>query len=255
MGDVAQRDPQREVVELFDGLAPRYDRLGYVLSLGQDRRWRRELVAHLADRPAARILDVATGPGGIAAALRQATGAFVVGVDLTWPMLAMAARNLRRRGDKRVVLVQASADQLPFREGVFDAVSFSYLLRYVADPAATVRELARPLRAGGAMASLEFHVPPRRGWRYLWWLYTRLLLPLAGRALGGHEWQEVGQFLGPSISGHYRRHPVAVTTAAWAAAGIAGVQARLMSVGGGIVMWGRKTQRASAGGDDRRAAA
>lgn len=240
MAGARQDDPTRAAVELFDGLADRYDLLGYVLSLGQDRAWRRELVAHVGERPAARVLDVATGPGGIAAALRGATGAFVVGVDLTWPMLARAAENLRRRGDRRVALVQASGDRLPFREGAFDAVAFSYLLRYVADPAATVRELARPLRAGGTMASLEFHVPQRPWWRALWWLYTRLVLPVAGRLLGGREWQHVGNFLGPSISGHYRRHPVDATLAAWRAGGLPDAQARVMSVGGGVVMWGRR---------------
>lgn len=255
MAGAPQGDPNHAAVELFDGLADRYDLLGGLLSLGQDRVWRRELVAHVRERPAARVLDVATGPGGIATALRQATGAFVVGVDLTWPMLARAAENLRRRGDGRVTLVQASGDRLPFRDGAFDAVAFSYLLRYVADPAATVAELARPLRAGGTMASLEFHVPPRPWWRALWWVYTRCVLPVAGRILGGREWQHVGSFLGPSISGHYRRHPVDATRAAWAAAGLPGVQVRVMSVGGGVVMWGRKAARATAGEGDRREAA
>jgi demethylmenaquinone methyltransferase/2-methoxy-6-polyprenyl-1,4-benzoquinol methylase len=110
----------------------------------------------------------------------------------------------------------------------------------VADPPATLRELARPLRSGGTLASLEFHVPPNRFWRAWWWAYTRGVLPLAGRLLGGRPWQEVGHFLGPSISGHYREHPVSTTGDAWRGAGLRDVGVRLMSLGGGLVMWGRK---------------
>ena len=230
----------RQALELFDGLPDRYDRLGYLLSFGQDRRWRRELVEHVRSRPAARVLDVATGPGGIAAALRRSTGAFVVGLDLTWPMLAKAQANLRARGDRRVVLVQARGEQLPFREGAFDAVSFSYLLRYVEDPAATIDGLARVVAPGGTLASLEFHEPAGRGWKALWWCYTRAVLPFAGRLLGGREWEEVGHFLGPSISTHYRRFSVDRTVRAWEEAGLTGVGTRVMSVGGGLVMWGTK---------------
>jgi demethylmenaquinone methyltransferase/2-methoxy-6-polyprenyl-1,4-benzoquinol methylase len=125
----ASGDPNQLAAALFDELAPRYDRLGYLLSFGQDRRWRRELVDHVREQPTSRVLDVATGPGGVATALRRATGAFVVGLDLTWPMLAAGKANHERRGDHRVAVVQARAEALPFREGAFDAVAFSYLLR------------------------------------------------------------------------------------------------------------------------------
>ena len=236
----------RAAVDLFDGLPERYDRLGYVLSFGQDRRWRRELVDRMRAQPALRVLDVATGPGGIAYAVRRATGAFVVGVDLTWEMLAKAQANLHARGDRRVALVQATGERLPFRDGAFDAVSFSYLLRYVEDPASTIAELARTVAPGGTLASLEFHEPSAPLWRTLWWGYTRAVLPVAGRLLGGREWEEVGRFLGPSISGHYRRFPVDRTVRAWEAAGLTGVGALVMSAGGGLVMWG--TKRRPAGG-------
>jgi demethylmenaquinone methyltransferase/2-methoxy-6-polyprenyl-1,4-benzoquinol methylase len=252
MASTAQTSPNRAATELFDGLAPRYDRLGYVLSFGQDRRWRRELVEHVRERPAARVLDVATGTGGIARALRTATGAFVVGVDLTWEMLAAGRAAHERAGDRRVAVVQARAEQLPFRDGAFDAVGFSYLLRYVADPAATLQELSRPLKPGGTLASLEFHVPPAPAWRGLWWCYTRTVLPAAGRLLGGREWQHVGSFLGPSISGHYRRLPLRRHVKIWEDAGIRQVGTRLMSVGGGLVMWGRKATEPARGRESSR---
>lgn len=236
----SRSDPNRFATDLFDGLADRYDLLGYLLSFGQDRRWRQEMVGHLRAGPGSRVLDVATGPGGIALAERRATGATVVGLDLTAEMLAKARANLTSRGETGIKLVQGRAEQLPFETGSFDAVTFSYLLRYVSDPQAVLDELARVVRPGGTVASLEFHEPENRLWRGLWWCYTRAVLPLAGRLLGGREWQIVGQFLGPSISSHYRRYPVSWTVDAWRRAGLAGVGTRVMSVGGGLVMWAVK---------------
>jgi demethylmenaquinone methyltransferase/2-methoxy-6-polyprenyl-1,4-benzoquinol methylase len=164
----------------------------------------------------------------------------VVGLDLTATMLARARQNLASRQEGGVHLVQGRGEELPFADGAFDAVSFTYLLRYVADPAATIAELARVLRPGGSLSSLEFHLPPSPLWRGLWWGYTRWVLPVAGWLTGGREWFEVGRFLGPNISRHYRRYPLAWTVEAWTRAGIDGVGSRLMSLGGGLVMWGTK---------------
>jgi demethylmenaquinone methyltransferase/2-methoxy-6-polyprenyl-1,4-benzoquinol methylase len=90
------------------------------------------------------------------------------------------------------------------------------------------------------VASLEFLVPASRFWRFWWWLYTRLLLPAGGWLTGGREWFEVGRFLGPNISSHYRRYPVEWTVEAWQRAGFVDVRVRRMSLGGGLVMWGRR---------------
>ena len=225
---------------VFAGLPARYDRQAYLLSFGQDRRWRRAVASRVAAERPRRVLDVATGPGGVAMAVAARTGADVVGVDLNEPMLRAGAA--RHNGHFRVAV--ARADQLPFPDGSFDAITFSYLLRYVNDPAATVAEMARCLRTGGTLASLEFCVPPRPGWRAAWWAYTRLALPVLGAVTGGPAWYRVGRFLGPSISDHYRRYPLAWHVSAWQAAGLAEVGTRLMSLGGGLVMWGRKSQEA-----------
>jgi demethylmenaquinone methyltransferase/2-methoxy-6-polyprenyl-1,4-benzoquinol methylase len=227
---------------VFTGLPDRYDRLAYLLSLGQDRRWRGAVAGAVAQGRPGRVLDVATGPGGVALAVAARTGAHVVGVDLNEPMLR-AGLGRRPPGSGLRVAV-GRAGQLPFPDGAFDAVTFSYLLRYVDDPAATVAEMARCLRPGGIMASLEFSVPPRPGWRAAWWCYTRLALPVLGAAAGGPAWYRVGRFLGPSISAHYRRYPLDWHVAAWRAAGLTDVTTRLMSLGGGLVMWGRKGQGA-----------
>ncbi len=226
---------------VFRGLPARYDRLAYLLSFGQDRRWRRAVVDAVAAGRPDRVLDVATGPAGVALALARRTGARVYGVDLTEDMLRQGASNVRAAGlADRVHLALARGEQLPFRDADLDAVAFSYLLRYVDDPAATVAELARCVRPGGVLAGLEFAVPPNRVWRGLWWLYTRLVLPAAGLLTGGPAWWRVGRFLGPSISGHYRRFPVEDHRRAWRDAGIVDVRVRRMSLGGGLVMSGRK---------------
>lgn len=233
--------PNRFASDLFDGLPANYDKLANILSLGQDRRWRREVVKHIGDTGSpGLVLDVATGPAGIALAIRSATGAQVVGVDLTRAMLDRARKNLSLRNESGIHLIQGRGEQLPFPDHTFDAVSFSYLLRYVADPDATIQELVRVLRPGGTLANLEFHVPPAPWWHASWWFYTRVVLPSAGWVMGGKEWFNVGRFLGPNISQHYRKYSVPWTIEAWNRAGIEDAQAQLMSLGGGLVMWGTK---------------
>ena len=237
----SRTSPDAFARSLFAGLPPRYDRLAAVLSLGQDRRWRREMIDHAIATDPTVVLDVATGPAGVALALADRSDARIVGIDLSADMLGQGRRNVESAGhDHRITLVLGQAEHLPFPDAAFDALTFTYLLRYVADPAATIAELARVVRPGGAVASLEFGIPPNRWWRGWWWLYTRALLPVAGAALGGRAWFDVGRFLGPSISAHYRRLPLAATVAAWEAAGLTEVGVRRMSLGGGLVMWGRR---------------
>lgn len=237
---VRSPDPNRFAQELFTGLPARYDLLAEVLSLGQNRRWRRAMVDHVVPAAPERILDVATGTAGVALELVRRSPGRVVGVDLTDAMLRRGQDNVLRRGvEGRITLVAGRAEQLPFPDQAFDGLTFTYLLRYVADPAATLRELARVVKPGAPVASLDFFVPPQVFWRGWWWLYTRALLPAAGR-VGGRPWMTVGRFLGPNISGHYRRYPLSWTVDAWREAGFVDVGVRLMSLGGGLVMWGRK---------------
>jgi demethylmenaquinone methyltransferase/2-methoxy-6-polyprenyl-1,4-benzoquinol methylase len=226
---------------LFAGLPARYDRLAAVLSLGQDGRWRREMVDHVAHADPGSVIDVATGPAGVALQLATRTNAWVTGIDLSTDMLGQGRRNVRGASlDDRITFVLGKGEQLPFADGSFDAMTFTYLLRYVEAPAATLVELARVVRPGGVIANLEFAVPPNAFWRWMWRLYTRAVLPVAGAALGGRPWYDVGRFLGPNIEDHYRRFPIADHLDAWTAAGIEDIGIRTMSLGGGVVMWGRK---------------
>jgi demethylmenaquinone methyltransferase/2-methoxy-6-polyprenyl-1,4-benzoquinol methylase len=245
--DRSRTEPSAFAQQLFDGLPRRYDALEELLSFGQNRRWRTAMVdAVAAMRPAPRrVLDVATGTAGVALMLTDRTSAEVTGVDLTEEMLRRGRDRVAARGaTDRVRLVAGQAERLPFPDQAFDALTFTYLLRYVADPAATLAELARVVRPGGVVASLEFAVPPAPVWLPAWRLYTRVVLPSAGFLTGGREWAHVGRFLGPSIEQHYRRYPVEAHLEMWRAAGLEDVQARTMSLGGGLVMWGRRGESA-----------
>ncbi len=216
--------------ELFAPLGPTYDRVGALLSFGQDPRWRRFLVSRLP-RDRGHVLDVATGTGLVAAELVRREFR-VTGVDQSPEMLAGAQA---RFGD-RVELVEASAESLPFADATFDHLTFTYLLRYVAEPAGTLAELARVVRPGGVVASLEFGVPEGIA-RPAWELYVRAGLPLAGRALR-NGWGEVGDFLGGSIRSYWQAYPLERQLELWRAAGLVEVEVRRLSLGGGVVMWG-----------------
>jgi demethylmenaquinone methyltransferase / 2-methoxy-6-polyprenyl-1,4-benzoquinol methylase len=218
--------------ELFAPLGPSYDRVGATLSFGQDPRWRRFLVSRLP-RDGGHVLDVATGTGLVAAELVR-RGFRVTGVDQSTEMLAEA----RRRFTDDVDLVEASAESLPLDSQTFDHLTVTYLLRYVSDPGATIAELARVVRPGGVMASLEFGLP-RGPARPAWELYVRAGLPLAGRLLR-HGWSEVGDFLGASVRSYWEAYPLERQLELWAAAGIREVRVRRLSLGGGVVMWGRR---------------
>jgi demethylmenaquinone methyltransferase/2-methoxy-6-polyprenyl-1,4-benzoquinol methylase len=237
----SRRHPNRFARQLFDGLPSRYDRLAELLSMGQNARWRHAMVAAIEPARPTSVIDVATGPAGVALEIARRTQATVTGVDLTEEMVRRGQDNVRRLGrTDRIRFVVGRGEQLPFADGTFDALTFTYLLRYVADPGATIRELVRVVKPGGVIANLEFHVPPNPVWRVLWVLYTRAILPIAGWLTGGREWFEVGRFLGPSISQHYRVYPTQWHVQAWRDAGLQDVHVRLMSLGGGLVMWARK---------------
>src|SRR6185437_2686825 len=185
--------------------------------------------------------DVASGTAGVALQLARRTSADIVGVDLTRNMLARGQENVVEAGmDQRVGLVAGRAEQLPFSDRTFDALTFTYLLRYVENPQATLSEMARVVKPGGTVASLEFFLPPSRFWWFWWWLYTRMVLPVGGWLTGGREWFRVGRFLGPNISQHYQSYSLSWTKDAWREAGFENVGVRVMSLGGGLVMWGTR---------------
>jgi len=229
----------RHARELFAPLGPTYDRYARLLSFEQDPRWRSFLVSRIpAD--AQRVLDVASGTAAVALELvRAAPARTVVGIDQSPEMLAAGRERVAHEGlSERIALREGRAEDLPFADAEFDALTFTYLLRYVDDVPATIRELARVVRPGGTVAMLEFGLP-RGAWRPLWELYVRVGLPAAG-AVVSPGWGGVGRFLGPSIRDFWRDWPEARLLDAWRDAGLAQAEARRLSLGGGIVVWGTR---------------
>ena len=176
------------------------------------------------------VLDVAAGTGSITRLLTS-RGLRVVSLDQSPEMMRMASS----RGATTIV---GTAERLPFVDNTFDGVTFGYLLRYVEDVSNSMSELSRVVRSGGVVAMVEFG-KPQGTWYPAWWLYTRTLLPLAG-AMIGSGWWEVGRFLGPSIDAFVRRYPPERLAVIWCKAGLSDVEYALMSLGGGLVMWGRR---------------
>ena len=224
-----------DAVELFAPLGPTYDRYARLLSFGQDPRWRRFLVSRLDVRPDETVLDVATGTAAVAIELVRRTGCRVIGLDQSPEMLATGRERVAKAGlADRIELVEGSAERLPFDDASFDGLTFTYLLRYVDDPAATMRELVRVVKPGSTIAMLEFGLP-RGPARPAWELYVRVGLPVAG-AIVSRGWRRVGSFLGPSIREFHHRYDLVEL---WEQAGIEHVQRRRLSLGGGVVLWGR----------------
>jgi demethylmenaquinone methyltransferase/2-methoxy-6-polyprenyl-1,4-benzoquinol methylase len=226
---------------LFAGIAPQYERMGALLSFGQDERWRRFLVSKTNAMPGSWVLDVASGTQLVSRALAARKNVRVVALDQSEEMLR-AGREPNRiaaLGD-RIAPVHARAEHLPIGDGAFDALTFTYLLRYVDDPAGTVRELARVIRPGGSVAMLEFHVPRSTIARAGWWLHTRLLMRVLGAATSP-AWARTVAFLGPDISRFVSSHPLEAWVRWFQRAGIQHVRTRTFLFGSAVVLWGVKT--------------
>jgi demethylmenaquinone methyltransferase / 2-methoxy-6-polyprenyl-1,4-benzoquinol methylase len=229
----------RAAQALFAPLGETYDRYARLLSFGQDPRWRAFLVNRIEPDPEATVLDVACGTAAVSIELVRRYGCRVFGVDQSAEMLAAGRARVDAAGlRKRIRLEEGRAEHLPFEDASFDGLTFTYLLRYVDDPAATMKELARVVRPGGRIAMLDFFVPAGAA-RPAWELYVRIGLPVLGRAVSP-GWGEVGTFLGPSIRGFWKNHPVEEIVGAWRDAGIDDVEGRRLSLGGGLVLWGTR---------------
>jgi demethylmenaquinone methyltransferase / 2-methoxy-6-polyprenyl-1,4-benzoquinol methylase len=225
---------------LFTTIAPQYSWMGAVMSFGQDARWRRFMVSTVNAVPGSVVLDVAAGTGLVSRELAARRRLRVVSLDISEPMLRAGLPANREAGlGDRIWPVLAPAERLPFDDGAFDALTFTYLFRYVDDPAATMRELARVVRPGGSISSLEFHVPQQPLLRVGWYAYTRGALPVLG-SLAGSAWRRTGRFLGPSVERYDRRAPLPEQVRWWQEAGVVHVRSRVLSLGAGVVVWGVK---------------
>jgi demethylmenaquinone methyltransferase/2-methoxy-6-polyprenyl-1,4-benzoquinol methylase len=225
---------------IFTGIAPQYSWMGAVWSFGQDGRWRRTMASKVNALPGERVLDVAAGTGLVSRELAARKLVKVMSLDRSAPMLLSGLpANVAAGLADQITPVLARAEHLPFADDTFDAVTFTYLLRYVDDPQAVLAELVRVLRPGGTIASLEFHVPDQPVLHAGWRLYTRTVMPAVGGVVS-RSWFRTGRFLGPSIQRFYDRAPLAEQVRWWQIAGVRHVRSRVMSLGSGVVIWGVK---------------
>jgi ubiquinone/menaquinone biosynthesis methyltransferase len=221
--------PPDDARRIFDGIGDTYEKAGALLSFGQDARWRAKLIARVGADQQDVVLDVATGTGLVARGLRERYGCEVIGLDRSADMLRAASAR-----DGHIPLVRARAESLPFPDESFDHVTFTYLLRYVDDQAATTRELARVVRPGGRIVSLDFGVPRNPVLRTMWRVYTTIGLPLIGRAISP-QWASVGAFLRGSIERFDRADRSSDVDRYWREAGLTDVEVTRMSFGAGVV--------------------
>jgi demethylmenaquinone methyltransferase/2-methoxy-6-polyprenyl-1,4-benzoquinol methylase len=228
--------------DLFAPLGPRYDRLAALLSLGQDPRWRKALVARCPVTADGHAVDVASGTGAVAIALAREHGCRVTGIDSSPEMLATGRERVAAAGlADRIDLREGRAERLPFPDRSVDGVTATYVLRYVDEPGAAIAEMARIARPGAPVGYLDFGLPSGP-FRPAWELYTDVALPLLGRVTGGPGWEEVGRFLRGSITRFATAYPPERLGRAFARAGLADVRVDRMSLGGGVVVTGRRVR-------------
>ena len=175
--------PSARVRAMFQRIAPRYDLMNRLMSLGQDERWRRAVVRRVRVPRGGRLLDVGAGTGGIARAAAVSDPALrVVAADFTPAMMAVGRNRLRRLN---IRWCAADAQQLPFRGASFDAVVSGYLIRNVSDARAALQEQLRVLRPGGRMACLETAPRPRGALRPVVRVYLDRIIPVLGQLITG----------------------------------------------------------------------
>lgn len=180
------------VRQMFGEIAPQYDFLNHLLSLGVDRLWRRTTVRRVPPVPGGRILDICTGTADLALAYWRAGRArtSVVGVDFCRPMLQQAQEKCRSRGaENGIRLVEANATALPFARESFHIVCVAFGLRNIEAPEQALREMARVCRPEGHVVILEFSMPRGSVLRTLYGWYFRQLVPRIGQTLAPNRFE------------------------------------------------------------------
>jgi len=173
---------------MFNDISGKYDFLNHFLSLGVDYRWRRKFVRSLAAFKPRRILDVATGTGDLAVLISSLDQAAVTGIDLAANMLAIAEKKILDKGlNDRITFRQADAENIPFPDDSFDAVTVAFGVRNFEDLEKGLSEMRRVLKPGGVMMILEFSHPASFPWKQGYGFYSRYVIPFVGRMVSKNK--------------------------------------------------------------------
>ena len=183
------KQKKKEIVrEMFDDISGRYDFLNHFLSFGIDRGWRRKLVGILAARKPSVVLDVATGTGDLAMAIATLNPQNITGIDISEKMLEVGRGKIAETGlGNLITLIRADAEMIPFPDNSFDAVTVAFGVRNYENLELGLLEMLRVLKPGGVMLILEFSQPTAFPMKQLYRIYSRLVIPVMGRAISGNS--------------------------------------------------------------------
>ena len=201
------KEKERYIIRLFGAIAPKYDLLNNVISMGKHKRWRRLAVSMSGLVTGGKAIDVATGTGDFALELSHAAGenGYIIGTDFCIPMLDLASRKLQ--GQPGIELVTANAESLPFASDLFDCATIGFALRNVADVRATIAEMVRVTKPGGRVISLEIVGPQSKALQPLWRFYFHKIMPLIAQSIGAER--KHYEYLPDSVAHFYSREELA----------------------------------------------
>ena len=173
---------KEQVTNMFDGISKQYDVLNRVISLGIDQSWRRKVVRLASEHQPQRIIDVATGTGDLAIALKNTGAEEIIGLDISPGMLNIGAEKVKALSlDKQINMVLGDGEKLPYEDGYFDVATVAFGVRNFEDLDKGLSEIFRVLRKGGRLLVLETAVPTRFPFKQGYQIYSGWIVPLVGR--------------------------------------------------------------------------
>lgn len=222
--------PKKEIIQqMFDDIAPSYDRLNHLMSLDVDKFWRKRALKEIVDGTSQQILDVACGTGDSTIAIAQAagSGSRITGVDISEGMMALVMRKAAHEGvHDRILLQVADGENMPFEEGSFHRVFCAFGIRNFEHKELGLNEFYRVLKPGGKAVILELSLPENRHLRRLYNIYFQHILPWVGGLVSGNK--DAYRYLPASVQAF--PPPERFCAMMWAA-GFSGVRQRSLSLG------------------------
>jgi len=187
MRQAAEKNPLN-IQAMFNAIAPKYDLLNHLLSLGQDIGWRKKALSLVEEKRGGSFLDIAAGSGDFSLEALRLQPKSIVATDFASRMLSMFQEKLERQRDKRIIhLVTCDALQLPFAHAAFDLVMVAFGIRNFHDRLLGLREMRRVLKTGGMTLILELTTPKAGVVKPLYDFYTKFILPNVGRTVSRHN--------------------------------------------------------------------